>query len=582
MARTRAFSSPDARHEVNVSFADDVLFDDGGGGGAADSGGPYHFHETEKGGSDANNKNSSTIGSNDSHRQSEYGPDVIPAASSEDLYTTEIVRAMFGPTIGSVVGDYSCTYKRNSGRMYLATNAVAFYSFFFGTESKYIFRLSEITSISKIKSSGVCLKTTSGVDHNFRSLSDRESVLQKMRQLQSSSNITRSASGTANTPAKAIAAMTSSTSNSLLSPSPDTVEPVRRFKSFSSFSNKQHTKIKKQHRRVRSRSVDALDLRERLDTGDSGSTEAASDEGECEDETEPVPGDDNMEPIKAEEKEDSANKWTRLTKDKLRETALDGVQLPCSLDSFYDKFLSDDAQFSFDKFQTQTIGDFDLELERWDKDEETKSDKRIIKFRHPLKHRMGPSSAQMEKHQFCDFVRDNGILLKGASYGKGFPAADAFHVEDMWILEPCKSGSGVTMTVLFQVVYSKGTMLKKLIDANTKQEYITMYEKYLNMVSAALGEKAEATPVDISVEAKEVSIERKEVSIERSTKAPTQQPRPIHPQALLVVVIMLLFITLLLTYYTAVLTGKIQSLEGQMDEIKEILLQIKVAQQQEH
>jgi hypothetical protein len=62
----------------------------------------------------------------------------------------------------------------------------------------------------------------------------------------------------------------------------------------------------------------------------------------------------------------------------------------------------------------------------------------------------------------------------------------------MWIVAPCDAnkpgdqGGGVTMSVLFQIHYSRSTMFQKMIEASTKQEYTQMYNKYVDMVASAL------------------------------------------------------------------------------------------------
>lgn len=586
--RTRAFSSGDAQQEaaaLNVSWSDDVF----GGGTTADE-------EKEN----LARQHADTIGNDHQHHhqqtngKNEAPPSASASASASmttELYTTEIVRAMFGPGVGSVVGDYSCSYKRNSGRLYLSTNALCYYSNLFGSENKYIFRLSEIIDFTKIKSSGISIKDITGLDHNFRSFNDRDAVydiIVRLHTEHTANNASRSESGTRPTSQDV-------TSTGVMAPSARaatfaglvlaeayTISMVprsvpheggtsrtgssdRRFKSFSSFSDASSSvkwpktkmsskRSKKKHSRVRSKSVDTFDRMNRLDE----ESESTASEDMSEDEQHHL---DKMAETPAAE--DPAQRWSSLTKEKLKDTALDGVHLSCGLDSFYDKFLADDAPFSFGNFQTTKIGDFELELERWEKGGEENGDKRIIKFRHPLKHKLGPSSASMEKHQFCHIVRGHGILLKSCTYGKGFPAADAFHVEDMWIIEPNDSG-GVSMTVLFQVHYSKSTMLRKLIDSNTRQEYTTMYTKYLDMVASALGEKTE--PVETVEEGKHISL--------TVAESPAQAPAP----SLLYAVIIMSIVVVALVYYTFLLRSRVQSLEGQMGELKQAFLQIQAGQ----
>ncbi len=600
--RARAFSSGDTRQEaagLNVSWSQDVF----GGTGTSDG---EKENNLALSSSRADNDPSCTISDDDAAKPIS-GRNKANSAASASLYTTEIVRALFGPAIGSVVGDYSCSYKRNSGRLYLANNAICFYSNLFGSESKYILRLTEITRVSKIKNSGICVKDSAGLDHNFRSFNDRDVVydiigrLHSARAGSSNNNTSASRSDSRSTPASssfgafgagamapsaqaatfvglaladadALRKSYSDESGAIASRGGTSV--TDRLKSFSTLSDASQSmkwpktrrnskRRKKNHRRLRSKSVDTFD-RISMSEFDTAESESASSDHEMLSEEEQHHLDDMIEaPLAAEA---PAQLWSTLTEKKLKETALDNVHLSCNLDSFHDKFLKDDAPFAFGKFQTSRIGDFELEVESWAECGEYSGDKRVIKFRHPLKHKLGPSSAAMEKHQFCHFIRGHGLLLKSCTYGKGFPAADAFHVEDMWMIEPSDSG-GVTMTVLFQVHYSKSTMLKKLIDSNTKQEYTTMYTKYLDMVASALGEKKAESAEAASVEEKNTSLAATE-----AVSTPARTPF-LHYD-----VIIISLVVVAMAYYISMLRSRVQYLEEQMDDMKQAFLQMQAAE----
>ena len=612
--RARAFSSGDTRQEaaaLNVSWSDDVF----GGTGTVE------HEEKENLAVSSPLPSLSRMISNDeavsastgSTSQQTSGKSEANMSATTSLYTTEIVRALFGPAVGSVVGDYSCSYKRNSGRLYLAGNAVCFYSNLFGSESKYSFPLSEILHISKIKNSGICIQDSHGLDHNFRSFSSRDVVFDIICRLHServgssdnsnaitsrSGNRFRSASshelsGTGALAPSAQAATfaglvladadtfrksCSRESGAMASRGSTGLTDGRLLKSFSTLTDASSSvkwpktrrsrkrSSKKNHRRIRSKSVDTFD-RMRMSELDEAESETTSSENEMVSEDEQHHLDEIAEgPLAAGD--DPAQQWSALTHKRLKETALDAVHLSCNLDVFYDTFLRDDAPYSFGKFQTSKIGDFELDMESWSECGNDSCDKRIIKFRHPLKHKLGPASAAMEKHQFCHFVRGHGLLLKSCTYGKGFPAADAFHVEDMWIIEPSESDSGgVTMTVLFQVHYSKSTMLRKLIDANTKQEYTSMYTKYLDMAASALGEK-KAEPIEASKE------EAKTSSLVVAESIST----PLKASFLLYVVIVISLVVLSLMYHIAMLRSRVQYLEQQIDEMKQVFLQVQATE----
>eukprot|EP00562_Extubocellulus_spinifer_P028554 CAMPEP_0178645746 /NCGR_PEP_ID=MMETSP0698-20121128/18995_1 /TAXON_ID=265572 /ORGANISM="Extubocellulus spinifer, Strain CCMP396" /LENGTH=608 /DNA_ID=CAMNT_0020286835 /DNA_START=33 /DNA_END=1859 /DNA_ORIENTATION=+ len=607
--RARAFSSGDTRQEdagLNVSWSQDVF------GGTGTSDGEKENDLALSSSRAADSDPSCTISDDDDAakpiggRNEANSAASASASESASLYTTEIVRALFGPTIGSVIGDYSCSYKRNSGRLYLANNAMCFYSNLFGSESKYILRLPEITRVSKIKNSGICVKDSAGLDHKFRSFNDRDVVYDIIGRLHSaragSSNNSASESRSDNRSSSSVGAFGagamapsaqaasfvglaladtdalrtpySDESGAIASRGGTSVTDRRLLKSFSTLTDasqsmkwpktrRNNQRRKKNHRRLRSKSVDTFD-RISMSAFDTAESESTSSELEVLSEEEQHHLDEMIEsPLVAE---GPARIWSALTEKKLKETALDNVHLSCSLDSFHDKFIRDGAPFAFGKFQTSRIGDFELEVESWAECGEHGSNKRVIKFRHPLKHKLGPSSAAMEKHQFCTFIRGHGLLLKSCTYGKGFPAADAFHVEDMWIIEPSDSG-GVTMAVLFQVHYSKSTMLKKLIDSNTRQEYTTMYTKYLEMVASALGEKKAESTEAVSVEEDNASL-----AVTEAVSAPARTP------FLQYHAIIISLVVVAMAYYIAMLRSRVQYLEEQMDGMKQAFSQIQAAE----
>ena len=600
--RSRAFSSGDSRREVAVSWSE---------------------HEQKFGGSgqeilQESNNNTRNAQNSKAHRSTaanNSNPDASTAdetTNTTDPYTTEIVRVLFGPTIGAVLADYSCTYKRTTGRLYVATDALCFYSNIFSSESKNIFWFAEMAEVTKIKSSGVCIgmkaKANGTADnaqqqqllrHNFRSFRDRDAVYQiiisRLRLASPSSAIAGIPKATRPPPGRATTfdaaslrllfpesqevvggdADITSSSSRLLTKS---LSSISESSSFSKWSKKPKVsrRGRKKHRRIRSQSVDSFDVRRRADTGGSGSTaEGGSDLDSSDDEGHPNDTCNNTDDICTSSRgegdevvEDPGRSWLKLKEQRLKETVLDSIHLPCSLDEFYEKFIANDCPHSFGSFQKSVIGDFELEVKEWEKSKDstaTACSRRTITFRHPLKHKLGPKDASMEKRQQLHLIPGHGILLKSCTYGKGFPAADAFHVEDMWIIEPCNAdadesgrrSSGVSMSVSFQIQYSKSTMFKKMIDVNTKQEYTQMYDKYMGMVTSALG--GEAKP-GAAVAEKKIEDETPKVVLETSTAE--------TPPLRMIILIAMMSI-LVLAYYVSVLGSRIASLEEQMGEMRD-------------
>jgi hypothetical protein len=66
--------------------------------------------------------------------------------------------------------------------------------------------------------------------------------------------------------------------------------------------------------------------------------------------------------------EDPAQHWSKLKEQRLKETVLDEIHLPCSLNEFSEMFVTDDCPHSFGMFQTSACGDFEIEVDKWEKD----------------------------------------------------------------------------------------------------------------------------------------------------------------------------------------------------------------------
>lgn len=478
--------------------------------------------------------------------------------STEELYTTEIVRAMFGPSVGAVVGDFSCLHKRNSGRLYLSTTALCYYSNLFGSETKVLLRLLEVFEVSRTKNSGILVKATNMSEYSFRSFKDRDKVYHAILRLRAD---------TVNASPRWQRAMEFDTEAIDEPSSRSTVSPDRPFRTCSSSlleaassgaasTAKPFKKMKKKKKRIRSRSVDSVtestDNRLRLsseewDTDFSGDDEQPQEERLVTDGT-------------IATQETSKSIWSSLVDEPLKDSAIEKTHLSCSLDDFYKNFLATDARYSFGTFQRNIIGDLDLDISSWEKESDALT--RTIKFRHPLKQKLGPSFAMMERQQTCYYLKDLGIFMKSDSYGKGFPAADAFHVEDTWLIEPVDGG--VTMTVRFEVVYVKNTIFKRAIDANTNTEYSAMYGKYLKMVKSALGEKIETTKEDSN-------------SIIETAIGPLMEATPPSPRRCLFFLSLLCAIAFMaLIFHVTSLEGRVVLLETQLEQMREEMVALRI------
>ena len=79
---------------------------------------------------------------------------------------TEIVKSLFG-NVGkvNVVGVFSCSVARQSGRMYVSTEGLFFYSNLFGFEKKICVRYENAVELITYRSTSLYVRTSSGDEH---------------------------------------------------------------------------------------------------------------------------------------------------------------------------------------------------------------------------------------------------------------------------------------------------------------------------------------------------------------------------------------------------------------------------------
>ena len=98
--------------------------------------------------------------------------------------STEILRSLFpGASVGLCWGDFSCSHYRQRGRLYAASNAIAFFSNLFGFERRICLQLDDVTDIKAIRTTSVQITTVEGEQYIFKSFANRELVVLLLLQL---------------------------------------------------------------------------------------------------------------------------------------------------------------------------------------------------------------------------------------------------------------------------------------------------------------------------------------------------------------------------------------------------------------
>lgn len=163
------------------------------------------------------------------------------------------------------------------------------------------------------------------------------------------------------------------------------------------------------------------------------------------------------------------------------------------MEQYFRLFFADDARYSVDFYQTKVIGDKDINVTGWEVDEGVL--KRTITFTHPIKNSfgVGPSESRTTRRQELRRYKNLGITVSNTTTVEGIPSADAFFVQDHWLIEATGTNE-VTVSSRFGSTFTKRAMLKGLIEKNIVKEtseWFVGYQKMLQDVVLRGEEQAE-------------------------------------------------------------------------------------------
>lgn len=533
----------------------------------------------------------------------------------DNTFTTEMVRGLFGPNIAPIISTYKCSYQRVSGRLYIASNALCFYSNLFGFERKLLIRIVDITFAGLTRTTSIvirskCLRTTktiSGVttttasvaaasivgtnetgedensnsaseeeeqqfqepmlssnediiaeEHIFKSFDERESVLQVIIGLMGKKNedLEKNDEANANT-----AINNSMTLTERLF---DYREPLPSSQTTSLLLNQQHHQSHEQLQPMRLRTYsDPRDVHRSHHPNIPTSTSnhnlvplrsRISSTPNWMKNKEP-----NRRVKKTTFKVSQSSSERKLQKtliptfeemkinfasiDNYPECIIQSYAIPnLTMDEFYNHFLSDDAQWSFQVFQRRIIKDDNIQVTPWkdmnQKDNDCKGkgsskhspstttmqQSRLMSFIHPRSAKLGPSTAQTRKEQICTLYKkpSQGIVLYSKTSLEEVPYSDCFVVEEKWIIEPFPKSKrttkhntnsvtpGCQLSIKFKVNFIKSTLMKKVIYNQTKQEIKDWFDMYIKFLQGCVGNESLSPTLSMnSVDKHKVSLTSK-------------------------------------------------------------------------
>ena len=429
----------------------------------------------------------------------------LRSTPSKDGGPTDVALLMHASEVGSLV-DFQCTHRRIRGRLYATEDAILFYSNLLGFETRISIFLADIRAMQLCRSTSIELHLCDGEVYTFRSFPDRERALDVIKTLKEADDARRSRNYSYSTPRKTrenrqphLLRSQASDPTALVSMrlalSSSTSTPV--LKSYSTVCEDDSsiisiaTPIHSNRQRAASDTAfwfadsthdtpDRSTLEVSFQSNDDVSFE--TDTSLHSDQTNPVDADIEMSWRVALEMNHAIG---------TQNVGINNLQLSCDLDSFFERFLADDAPYSVDKFQRETMGDSELQITAWTNEDPSKEMpilSRTMTFVHPIKNSMGmgPSEAQTTRIQRLCRYGSFGLTLENTTHVIGIPAADAFFIRDHWLVESVQGGEHVRLATRFGTHFHKRSLLKSFIEKSILTQTTEWFSGYSTMLTRTL------------------------------------------------------------------------------------------------
>eukprot|EP00981_Chlorochromonas_danica_P014046 scaffold7245_cov197-Ochromonas_danica.AAC.6 len=440
---------------------------------------------------------------------------------------TELLTQAFGD-VGELVDDFHCGYMGSSlicyGRLYVTTRYLCFYSRLFGRENKVRIPFDHVREITR-SADIFKLKAILNVDagRNYRFHSFWD-FESSFRSVCHALDI---------------------------------------------FRDQRNLLIPVSNQATASEIVDeSLPLAARRGSSSSATASTTTDEGEA---------DDALQAFK-KEAERSRGKTVVLSQQ----------PLPVTLATFSRLFLEDDAPFSFKAFH-ESMKDSSVAVSLWQEVVECglrPETAREIKFFKPV-NLPGLASTRGVKMQNLKRFDEAGLLLCSCTHLEDVPAADCFSVDDTLEVASAVGGSGVLVTISFQVTFVKSTMMKSLIVGPTNSEmkkWMTTFFDYLKKACAdskttgsSSGQEKDSTKQPVATAAAAGSSSTLAVPTDTTTSNPlTQLPSPYLLTILVSFAICFVALFAILTVLLFSLARDLHELTASVNRCQELLLRHKV------
>ena len=370
------------------------------------------------------------------------------------VYKNEIVRTIFrSEKVGNVLLDLACTNGSYTGRMYVCSNAVCFYSNLFNFERKLCFHWKDMIGVQMIKASAIEItvfhnRTRQDSDeresfketHLFSSIVDRDKIFNMIEYYHLKFS-------------------------PLLEdyPSDTDRERVVTFE----------------------RDVYAQDLQVNSNKASPSQTASQMTKDSSQFSSLPIFNGSNRDDILIPRPNDTKKAWDDLKNysfDYFKHVAQKDSALPhFSIDDFESLFIADDAPHSISALH-QKLGDQVDEVSSWvyspDKFHGTKS----ISFRRSVP---GYGNS-IKSHKSLHYRRfgDHGICIDSNITSKGSPFSDYMFTEHRAMIEKNYSDGNLILTAFYHTIWTKDTLLKAFPEKAADNAAILWFKSYAEDISS--------------------------------------------------------------------------------------------------
>lgn len=327
--------------------------------------------------------------------------------------------------MGDIVQDYSCSFQRQAGRLYVSNSGLFYYSNLFGFEKKIRVDYDRVVEITKTRTTSILVKARGGGEYIFRSFESRDTVVDVIQTYHSN--------------------------------------PVRLNAS---------TQLLEEEKSL----DDTDDTNASIDDIDSSPSAEVS----TEQTKEVAQSNVNYAEVSASD-DDAISRWESLKEQAVGwESTITDLEIKSckSAQQFFDLFLADDATNSLYVF-LNGMGDTNIRLGSW-KEVDTENGRWIARAIN-YEHKSAVNTVMVTRHQSYQRFAMNACL-RNTTHVKGIRGlpADTFHVEDCWFME--SKDFGVVLSVKFRINFTKSTMMRSIITNRGRAEAKEWYNEYVSFV----------------------------------------------------------------------------------------------------